>query len=186
MEGTPMKPIVILLLLGLAAPTAVAQDMDHSKHMAMMQGMPSEGGQSAFAAIQEIVGLLEADPDTDWSKVNIEALRQHLIDMDNVTHRAHVTASEADGAVIFDVSGDGEVQASIQRMVLAHAATMNGVDGWSYAAEKTATGARLTVTPADPSELVKLKGLGFIGIMAQGMHHQMHHLMLARGMAPHN
>ncbi|MFX5914869.1 hypothetical protein ABTE45_18800, partial [Acinetobacter baumannii] len=52
--------------------------------------MPTQPGQSAFAAILEIVALLEADPATDWSKVNIEALRQHLIDMDNVTLRADV------------------------------------------------------------------------------------------------
>ena len=32
--------------------------------------------------------ILEADPTTDWSKVNIGALREHLIDMDEVTMRA--------------------------------------------------------------------------------------------------
>src|SRR5438270_319404 len=44
-------------------------------------GAPTEPGQSAFAAIQEIVQILEGDSRTDWTKVNIEALRQHLIDM---------------------------------------------------------------------------------------------------------
>jgi len=39
-------------------------------------------GQDAFGAIQEIVQILDADPKTDWSKVDLEALRQHLIDMD--------------------------------------------------------------------------------------------------------
>ena len=34
--------------------------------------------------------MLEADPNTDWSKVNVEALRQHLIDMDHVTMRSEV------------------------------------------------------------------------------------------------
>jgi hypothetical protein len=33
--------------------------------------------------------------------------------------------------------------------------------------------------------MLKLRALGFIGIMAQGMNHQMHHLMLARGFNPH-
>ncbi|MCC2098329.1 MAG: hypothetical protein KDJ29_15640, partial [Hyphomicrobiales bacterium] len=47
------------------------------------RGTPVQPGQSAFAAIQEIVEILEADRSTDWSKVNIPALRQHLIDMDN-------------------------------------------------------------------------------------------------------
>ena len=47
--------------------------------------VPTMPGQDAFGAIQEIVRILEADPKTDWSKVNLEALRQHLIDMKDVT-----------------------------------------------------------------------------------------------------
>ena len=50
-----------------------------------MQGAatsPPMPGQDAFGAIQEIVQILDADPKTDWSKVDLEALRQHLIDMD--------------------------------------------------------------------------------------------------------
>ena len=41
-------------------------------------------GQDAFGAIQEIVQILQSDPKTDWSKVNIDALRQHLIDMRDI------------------------------------------------------------------------------------------------------
>lgn len=37
--------------------------MDHMKMLAqMVGGAPTEHGQSAFAAIQEIVGLLESNP----------------------------------------------------------------------------------------------------------------------------
>jgi hypothetical protein len=43
--------------------------------------IPTMPGQDSFGAIQEIVRILEADPNTDWSKVDLEALRQHLIDM---------------------------------------------------------------------------------------------------------
>ena len=49
---------------------------------------PTMPGQDAFGAIQEIVQILDADPKTDWSKVDLEALRQHLIDMNEVTLRA--------------------------------------------------------------------------------------------------
>jgi hypothetical protein len=38
-------------------------------------------GQVAFGAIPEVVRILEANPATEWSKVNISALQQHLIDM---------------------------------------------------------------------------------------------------------
>jgi hypothetical protein len=52
--------------------------------------IPTEPGQAALGAMQEIVRMLEADPDTDWSKVTLTALREHLIDMDEVTLRAVV------------------------------------------------------------------------------------------------
>src|SRR5437016_4569299 len=51
-------------------------------------GQPTRPGQEAFGAILEVVQILEADPTTDWSRVNIAALREHLIDMSEVTLRA--------------------------------------------------------------------------------------------------
>ena len=188
-----MKAIVTAAVLGfLVSCAAYGQTMDHSKMMhgsqpaMMMNGMlPQETGQSAFAAIREIIAMLNADPATDWSKVDIEGLRQHLIDMNNVTLGAVVRASQPGDSMRFDVTGDGAVQGSIKRMVIAHAATMNGVDGWIFAAEPTDTGAILTVTPPDPASMAKLKALGFIGILTLGMHHRQHHWMLANGMSPH-
>lgn len=41
--------------------------------------VPKLPGQDAFGALQEIVGILEADPATDWSKVDLDGLREHLI-----------------------------------------------------------------------------------------------------------
>ncbi|MEO6610353.1 MAG: hypothetical protein ABIN69_17990 [Aestuariivirga sp.] len=161
--------------------------MDHSKMMAQSTAQqPTEGGQSAFAAIAEIVALLEADPKTDWSKVDIEALRQHLIDMNNVTLLANVNEIDQGNVVTFEVTGTGLVIDSIRRMVMAHASTMNGVDGWDYAAKEIEGGSSLTVTPPDSASKIKLKGLGFIGMMASGMHHQQHHWMIAKGQHPHN
>jgi hypothetical protein len=62
-------------------------------HTAMNTGtVPTTPGQDAFGAIQEIVQILDADPKTDWSKVDLEALRQHLIDMNEVTLKADVAA----------------------------------------------------------------------------------------------
>ena len=145
---------------------------------------PTQIGQSAFAAIQEIVALLEADPATDWSKVDIDGLRQHLVDMDNVTLHAEVRKEPVEGGVRFVVTGAGEVRDSIRRMVTAHAATMNGVGGWSFAAHSTDDGADLTVL-VPSTDQAELLGLGFFGVMTRGMHHQMHHLMISRGESPH-
>ena len=146
--------------------------------------MPVQPGQSAFAAIQEIVEILEADPKTDWSKVDIEALRRHLIDMNNVTLAAEVKSAPVDGGMQYVVTGSGSVLGSIRRMVTAHAATMNGGDGWNFKAANSEGGAVLTVT-VPVKDQTKLRGLGFLGVMTHGMHHQQHHLMIARGDHPH-
>jgi hypothetical protein len=167
--------------------------MMQGRHMMpahMMGGQQPSGafatqpGQGAFAAIQEIVEILAADPKTDWSKVNIDALRQHLIDMNNVTLGANAKNESIDGGMRFDVTGEGPVRDSIRRMTAAHAATMNGVDGWKFEATEIEGGASLTVhSPA--KDIDKLHGLGFFGVLTLGMHHQMHHLMIAREENPH-
>lgn len=170
------------------APIDHSGAMHHGTNSAVatqIQIVAREPGQSAFAAIQEIVAILRADPKTDWSKVNVEALRQHLIDMNNVTLGAAVKTEMASQSITFIVSGTGTVRGSIQRMVLAHAQTMNGVNGWKLTADKTSDGAKLTITAAS-QDLAKLNALGFIGVMTEGMHHQEHHLALARGSDPHH
>lgn len=174
-----MIPAGAVLLLPAAEQTEAA---DH----AMPDTGPTlrEGGQSTFAAIQEITAALMNDPATDWSTVDIEALRQHLIDMDNVTLRADVVREDIDGGARFTVtSADPLVQASIRAMVMAHVTTMNGVEGWDMRAEEVDGGAEMTVTGTD---IARIRGLGFIGLMTVGMHHQAHHLALASGRNPHD
>jgi hypothetical protein len=179
----------VALLFAIAVPGfAHAQAAHHHQgempaHAAV--AAPTEPGQGAFAAIQEIVGILEADPRTDWSKVEIAALQRHLIDMDNVTLRAKTESTPVERGITFTVSGEGAVIPSIQRMVMAHASVMNGVGGWTMTAAETNTGATLSVI-VPTRDLSKLRALGFIGVMTRGMHHQQHHLMLARGGYPHN
>ena len=155
-------------------------DMSHTGHMAM-QAQPTQGGQAAFAAIHEIVQMLVANPHTDWSKVNIEALRQHLIDMDNVTLRAKVRSLDLPDGVVFRVTGTGATVGSIRRMAAAHARTMNGIGGWTYTAQDIPDGATLTVKVTKPAQIAEVKALSFIGVMALGSHHPMHHLMIATG-----
>jgi hypothetical protein len=174
--------LLVCLMPGVAVAQSAAQEM--MRHHAAGSSVPTQPGQAGFAAIQEIVGILEADPQTDWSKVNIEALRQHLIDMNNVTLEAFVTSEPVQGGMRYVVSGTSAVAASIRRMITAHADTMNGADGWHFEAATTESGAILTVLPP-AKDAGKLYGLGFIGVMTRGMHHQEHHLMLARGENPH-
>jgi hypothetical protein len=167
-----------------------APDMDHGSHGAAAQEAgivrPAESGQGAFAAIQEIVTLLDADPATDWTRVDIEGLRRHLIDMNNVTLGADIAAAPFGNGVRYTVTGEGDVRLSVRRMVMAHAGTMNGANGLFIKADEHPWGAVMTVTLADPADLVKLEGLGFIGVMTLGAHHQEHHLAIATGAAPHD
>ncbi len=158
----------------------------HAKHAAQMAGTaPVMAGQDAFGALQEIVRKLEADPNTDWSKINLEALRQHLIDMNEVTLNADAVAKPIDGGLEIAVTGSGRARAAIQRMVAAHAQEINGINGWSAKATPLADGVLLKVTSTDPKEVQHIRGLGFIGIVVSGSHHQPHHLAIAKGEFPH-
>jgi hypothetical protein len=143
----------------------------------------TQAGQDAFGAIQEIVQILEADPKTDWSKVNLEALRQHLIDMNEVTLKAKASPKPVDGGLEIAVTGNGRTIEAIQRIVPAHARVIEHKHplGWSAKAPTLPDGVLLTVTSSNPKEAQHIRGLGFIGIMVSGHHHQRHHLAMARG-----
>lgn len=186
-----------IFCLGLAG-SAMAQSEPAIDHAAQMNGqmpmhgqmskegqmpqagqVPGEPGQSAFATIAEIVAILRADPDTNWSRANIDALRAHLVDMDAVMLRAAVVSTEIDGGAAFDVtSSDARVTASVRAMTIAHARTMSGVDGLTIKAAEMPGGARMVVTGPD-AEMIR--GLGFFGVLALGKHHPVHHMALARG-----
>jgi hypothetical protein len=155
----------------------------HEQHhpVAGGQSMP---GQDAFGAMAEVVRILEADPATDWSKVDMERLRQHLIDMSEVVLRASVKATQVPGGLAMDVTGEGRTARSIRAMVIPHSAELDGVPAWSAKAEPIPDGARLTVVARDPADvktIARIRGLGFAGLLVQGGHHGPHHLAMARG-----
>jgi hypothetical protein len=173
-----------------------AQQMPHQGG-AMHQAQPSNQapaqvsgptlpGQDAFGAIQEVVRILEADPATDWSKVNLERLRQHLIDMNEVTLRSEVKAVTVPGGLAMDVTGSGRVEEAIRGMVVPHAKELDSMKEWSARTQQIPGGLRLTVvakTPDDAKTVARIRGLGFIGLLVQGAHHQPHHLAMAKGEA---
>jgi hypothetical protein len=90
-------------------------------HGMMHAGQPTMPGQDAFRTIQEIVNILEADPKTDWSRVNIAALRDHLIDMNEVTLRAAATERKLDSGLEIAVTRESRTLDAINQMVPAHA-----------------------------------------------------------------
>lgn len=143
--------------------------------------MPTLPGQDAFGAIQEIVRILDADPKTYWAKVDLEAMRQHLIDMNEVTLKADAVPKQIDGGLEIAVTGDGRTLVAIQRMIPAYAQMANGHNEWSAKATELPSGELLTITATDPKQVQHIRGLGFVGLLASGSWHQPHHLTMARG-----
>ena len=141
---------------------------------------PTMAGQEAFGTIQEIVQILDADPATDWSKVNIAALREHLIDMNEVALHAAAAERALDNGVEIAVTGEGRTLDAIKRMIPAHVQELGRI-GWNARTEDLVNGVKLIVISTDPKQVTKLKALGFMGIMVQGAHHQRHHLLMAKG-----
>jgi hypothetical protein len=203
-EGIMLRALSVAVGLVLAAALAVhavsAQNpptqsmpvqpgqMPHGEmHEAMSHGaVPALPGQDAFGAIAEVVRLLDADPGTDWSKVNLERLRQHLIDMNEVVLRSEVKQSPVPAGVVMDVTGSGRTQQAIRAMLVPHAAELGAMPGLAAKAEPITGGVRLTVTstkPDDARAVARLRGLGFAGLLALGAHHGPHHLAMARGEA---
>jgi hypothetical protein len=187
-QGGMMGPMHQMMMQGMQSHGGMAGPIDPHTAMNGHQfgaqfgpgATPTMPGQDAFGTIQEIVQMLEADPSTDWSKVNIAALREHLIDMNEVTLHAVARESVHDGGIEIVITGEGRTLPAIQRMVPAHVAELRKL-GWSAATENLPDGVKLTVMATNTQPLVKLKALGFMGIMVQGAHHQVHHLMMARG-----
>ena len=187
---------VLVALAGLAAYGGVGAQMPPGtggqgpmSHESMHQGhhptdAPAMPGQDAFGAIAEIVSLLEADPATDWSRVDLERLRQHLIDMNEVVLRAAVRPAQVPGGLAMDVTGAGRTRAAIGAMVIPHAAELDKMPQWTAKAEPIAAGVRLTVVARDAGDaptIARIRGLGFAGLLAQGGHHGPHHLAMAKG-----
>jgi hypothetical protein len=177
---------VLVSILGAVVLPGWAQQMSSHAAQGRMGALPTLPGQDAFGAIQEIVRILEADPATDWSKVNLERLRQHLIDMNEVALRAAVTSVVVPGGLSMEVTGAGRTEQAIRDMVGPHTNELNPMKGWSATAEAIPGGIRLVVTAEDPTDtktVARIRGLGFIGLLVQGAHHQPHHLAMARGEA---
>lgn len=170
----------ILVFSFLVATPAFAQH-SHSGNVHTMAG-PQESGQSGFAALTEIVTMLRDDPETDWSTVDIAALRRHLVDMDLLTRESKVDVIERPEGARFEIRGTQRVVEAIRAMVPAHAPFLAAETGWDVSTEELEDSVALIVD----GDAAQIQGLGFFGVMTIGAHHQEHHLMLAKGERSHN
>jgi hypothetical protein len=192
----------VLTGAGLVGHTVLAQSPP-SSHPAtpggMMQHhhtMPStasgreaaQAGQDAFGAISEVVAMLDGDPRTDWSRVDLERLRQHLIDMNEVVLHADVKQHLVPAGLAMEITGTGRTERAILAMIVPHAAELDRMPAYAAKTETIPGGVRLTVTAKSASDArtsARLRGLGFIGLLTEGSHHGPHHLAMARGETLH-
>jgi len=158
----------ILVFSFLVATPAFAQH-SHSGNVHTMAG-PQESGQSGFAALTEIVTMLRDDPETDWSTVDIAALRRHLVDMDLLTRESKVDVIERPEGARFEIRGTQRVVEAIRAMVPAHAPFLAAETGWDVSTEELEDSVALIVD----GDAAQIQGLGFFGVMTIGAHHQEH------------
>jgi hypothetical protein len=160
--------------------------MHGMQHGSATTGAPTMPGRDAFGAIAEVIQMLDADASTDWSKIDLERLRQHLIDMNEVVLRSQVKQTPVPGGLVMDVTGPGRTEQAIRAMLVPHAAELDRMPAFAANTELIPGGVRLTVTakaPDDAKTVARLRGLGFIGLLTAGAHHGPHHLAMARGEA---
>lgn len=173
---------------------AAVAETDHSAMMHQNHSMGgaetvlTEAGNDAFGTIQEVIARLNSDPDTDWSKVNIEALRQHLVDMNEMTLNVEVISQTPieQGVTVIVKPLTARSAGALQRVFQAHPAQLKRESGWLMQVEQSGDRYILTTTTESPDEISKIRALGYIGLMAYGAHHQLHHWAMASGENPHD
>ena len=187
------------LSLSIAAMTIVmpmaSAHMHHANmnHAAMMghntaptQVVLTESGTDPFATLQEVIAALESNTNTNWEKVNIEALRLHLVEMQDMTINVDVKQQYIDNGfqAVVTPTTNRAVQ-SLTRVLSGHPAQMKAETGWDMQVRDNNGVFTLTVTTDNAIDVAKIRGLGYIGVMAYGNHHQPHHWAIASGDNPH-
>ncbi|MEM7257667.1 MAG: hypothetical protein AAF404_09790 [Pseudomonadota bacterium] len=158
----------------------------HNTAHAPEGGMPLEGGQAAFSALIEMIALLEADQDTDWSSVTIDALHLHLQDMNRLVLQTQAkTSTASDGSVEFNAVAQGAALEALHRMVPMHADLIARSRNLQIATAPHSQGVRVKISDLNQQQSQKLSALGFYGFMSLDAHHQAHHYQMATGGAMH-
>lgn len=171
------KSILVFFFIAVTSGSMAQQNQN------MFQSPLTMPGNEIFGTIQEVIHKLEADPDTDWSKVNLEALRQHLLDMKAFTEEVSVVSQKniKNGTMIQVKPETERAVGALKRLFKMHPAMLKEEKGWEMVAKQNNNGWTITVTTKNKSEVEKIRALGYIGLLAEGAHHQYHHWMIATG-----
>lgn len=186
--------LIRLLSLMLMGYTLSAQALNEHNitHHQLTQPQPKnhpliEAGNDIFAALQEVISALNADPKTDWSEVNLTALKEHLLDMRDMVINVELVSKKAlkNGSEILIKPTNKRARQAMKRVLSGHPAQLKQETGWNMSVTKQTDTYLLTTTTENQAEVSKIIGLGYIGLMAHGSHHQPHHWSMATGSNPH-
>ncbi|MEJ6708878.1 MAG: hypothetical protein QNK92_08775 [Amylibacter sp.] len=148
-------------------------------------GGPIEPGQGMFGAISEINMIIEQSG-ADWDKVNLDALWEHLKDMDALMTYAKVEKTNLDNGLSMIITGEGPAKRAVNNMIPAHSEFLKAVrPDWVIAFANEGDTYTVVVTSVDPLEVAKIQALGFSGFMVQDDHHASHHLGIGVGTTVH-
>lgn len=185
----------LIILIGWTLWTCVvyAADKHSMAHHQQMSEQPktvllTEAGNDIFATISEVIDNLNANPNTDWSKVNISALKEHLLDMRDMIINVEVVSQKEikNGIEILIKPTNKRARAAMKRVLGAHPAQLKRETNWQMQVQKKWFRYKLTITTDKPAEVNQITALGYIGLIAYGNHHQHHHWLIATGNNPHS
>ena len=152
------------------------------EHVALVQP-----GQAIFGALQEVLERLEADPATDWTRVDLDALREHLVQMDLLFREADVSRQPLPDGMRFEVRGGDDVLRAAEAIGAMHAQMLSAsAPSWEMRVAKRQDAVELEVRSSELAEQVRIRALGFAGLLTLGTHHADHHWAMATGRAPHH
>jgi hypothetical protein len=174
-----------LLLAAAAAPPSTPSVEAGAPSASHRPSSPPTAAPTSLAVLAGLVARLEADPTSDWRRVDLEAVRRHLADLERVTLAAEVRAEELPGGVGLTVTGpDPASVAAIRRLLPERAARLAEARRWKVATVTVAEGLRVEVRSLDPREAGRIRALGLTGLLVVGPLDEAYLLSLARGEPP--
>lgn len=168
-------PGVTLLLLMLSVNSIWAQH-----HSSTPLTAP---GNQIFGAIQETITALENNPNTNWEDVNLEALRQHLLDMKAFTEEVEVYGKRSieEGVELQVRPVTERARIALEHVLSIHPEMLKKEKGWTMKSEHKNGIWSIQCTSESSGDLPEMRALGYIGLLAAGSHHQKHHWLIATG-----
>ena len=174
--------LIVLPLICFAASPSSAQH----RQSTITSENPASAGPFVFAELSRVIDILERDHDTNWDQVDLDALRDHLIDMELVFSQA-LSATEIEGTTVkFSVTSvDPKVFRAAKDMATAHGGFLPSSSGYVWKTQATEDSVVIEISAATSDLATKAAALGFFGMLTLDDHHSFHHEMMARGFSAH-